>query len=429
MADIDTELPYRQQQFIGIDNRNQETKVKPGHVRDLVNVDPTRDGQTLSRRAGYVELRTGIDLHSVWGDGDFPWLLFIENGTLYGQQAAGDTPIALATGFSEDPVSYTRINADVYFSDGTRSGLVTAGGDVHPWACEAPIDQPTLTAVSGDMAPGRYQVAVTYRDALGRESGTGLARIIDLPAGGGIQLTHIPQPVDDGVTIIQVYVSEPNGEVLYSAAKIPVGMTSAGAGHVVRKMPLRTQFHTPLPAGQVITAGHGRLFVGAGRVLYWSDALRYGQGILADNYLRFGATLTGLAAIERSGLYVMSGKRTYWLAGPDPKEWHVETAYTHGAVAGTLSWASGEVWGLETTHPVPSWLATNGQFCVGLPDGQVVTFNANTCATDTADFGASLIRDHNGQRHQITTLRAPNSGAGLSDTWSVEVRRNGVLLP
>lgn len=204
---------------------------------------------------------------------------------------------------------------------------------------------------------------------------------------------------------------------------------------MVRKMPLRTQFQSPLPAGQLVGAGHGRLFVARGRTVYWSDALRYGQGVLADNNYRVGMqsdSVDLLAPVgdgtEGAGVYVAAGKRTYWLSGADPKDWRAVIAYGAGVVPGTLCWASGEVWGLETLSPTPSWLAKNGQFCVGLPGGQIVSYNADTASTDTGERGASLIRDVRGQRHMLATIQGPQA-LGISDDWSVEVRRNGVVLP
>ena len=438
MADIDTDFPYRQAQFLGIDNRNPETKVRAGYVRDLENVDPTRDGQMPARRAGYAQLYTGAGIHSAWGDGAFPWLVYAQQGVLYGMQARDDQPVALFALQSDDELSYALVNSELYFSNGTDAGVLRIDGDAYEWACEAPAGQgsPAAAVGTGGLAAGDYQVALTYRDVLGRESGTGRAAVVTVADGGGVALNNIPQPIDPNVVTIRLYISEPNGDVLYHAGDIPRGMNSALISAGPRKMPLRTQFQTPLPAGQLVSAGHGRLFVARGRTVYWSDALRYGQGVLADNHYRVGleSDRVGLLAAvgegtDGAGVYVAAGKRTYWLAGADPKEWRSVIAYPAGAVPGTLSWASAEVWGLESTRPVPSWLATNGQFCVGLPGGQIVSYNADITATEGGEYGASLIRDANGQRHMLTTLRGPTEGAGIADYVTVEVRRNGVLLP
>lgn len=438
MADIETRNPYRQAQFTGIDNRNPETKVRPGYVRDMVNVDPTRDGQMPARRLGRdAPFYVGSRVHSAWGDGAFPWLVFVDSDVLYGKQSRDDAPVPLRLLTSDEPMSYAQVNSELYFSNGTDAGVLRIDGEAHPWACEAPAGQSTLVATpNGGMPAGAYQVAITYRDVLGRESGTGRAAVIAVPAGGGIALNSLPQPADIGVVTVRIYVTEVNGEVLYHAGDIPRGMLSAHIAHGPRKMPLRTQFQTPLPPGHLVGVGHGRLFVARGRTVFWSDTLRYGQGVLADNTYRVGMqgdSLDLLAPVadgmDGAGVYVAAGQRTYWLGGADPKDWRQVMAYPAGVVAGTLAWASGEVWGLDSRTPVPSWLARNGQFCVGLPGGQIVSYNADTAATEGGEYGASLIRDANGQRHMVTTLRGPTAGAAVGDQWSVEVRRNGVLLP
>ena len=94
------------------------------------------------------------------------------------------------------------------------------------------------------------------------------------------------------------------------------------------------------------------------------------------------------------------------------------------------AWASGEVWGLDTTLPTPSWLARNGQYCVGLPGGTVTSFNADRTVTDIGEHGASAVLDINGQRVVATSLRSPTaSGLAFQETVTTTVRRNGVLLP
>lgn len=423
--DIETRNPYRQAQFIGIDNRNPETKTKAGYVRDLLNVDPTRDGQFPRRRAGYASaFHAGSRVHSAWGDGLFPWLLWVDDGVLYGVQHKGDMPTPLLTGLSGERMSYAAVNSEVYFSNGEQSGLIRMDGEVYPWACEVPNGQPNGNA---SASTGR-QVAVTYRDMLGRESGTGRATIIS-----GDVVTGIPQPQTFGIVAVRIYASEPDGDVLYHALDVPVGITSATLPTKLKGKALATQFHEPLPAGHMVSAAHGRLFVARDKTLYWSEALRYGQGVLAENYIRFESRISLMAAVGDgtggAGVLIADAERTYFLGGADPDKWVRPIVYPHGAVEGVQACASGEVWGMETTVPVPSWLAKNGQFCVGLPGGQVAAYNANVCSTDTADIGAALIRDVDGQRHMLASMLNSRQGAGISDKWSVEVRRNGVVLP
>lgn len=438
MADIETQNPYRQEQFIGIDNRNPETKVRAGYVRDMENIVTTRDGQMPARRDGYAEaFYTGVRPHSAWGNRVFPWVLFVDAGVLYALDSPDGTPMPLASGLSDGLVSYTAVNSDVYWSNGTQSGMVRPDGEPWPWACEAPSGQPQAApSTNGGMDAGTYQYAVTFRDALGRESGTPRAGVVDVPEGGGFTLTGLPQPYDAGVTTLRLYVSEANGEQLRHAHDAAVGVSSITVGKGVLRKPLTTQFHEPLPAGHLIASGHGRLFVARGREVYWSESLYYGQGVLRTNHHRFGQQgdrIDALAAVGDgtggAGVYVACGKRTYWMAGAEPDKWQQVIAYPTGAVAGTLCWASGEVWGLDSTAPVPSWLAGNGQFCVGLPGGQIVSYNANTCATDTADVGAAMVREIDGQRQMVATLRAPRTGMGMRDSMTTTVRRNGVLLP
>lgn len=425
MADIESNNPYRQSQFIGIDNRNPETKTKAGFVRDLRNVDPTRDGQFPSRREGYDDaFYVGTRVHSVWGDGVFPFVLFVDDGTLYAMRSRDDTPTVLKTSVGDAPMSYAAVNSEVYFSNGTVCGLVRMDGEVWPWAVEVPGGQPDASM----SETNRRQAVVTFRDLLGRESGTGLAVTIS-----GNTVTGIPQPQGFDIAAVRVYASEPDGDVLYHAVDVPVGVTSTALPGQLRGKTLATQFQEPLPAGHMIGVGHGRLWVARNKVLYWSEPLRFGQGDLKRNYVRFADRISLMAPVGEgaggAGVLIADADRTYFLTiDADPAKWSRPIVYPHGAVEGTLTWASGEVWGLETTQLVPSWLAKNGQFCVGLPGGQVVAYNSNVCSTEIAQRGAALIREADGQRHMLVSLNDPMAGNGVSDNWAVEVRRNGVVV-
>lgn len=425
--------PARQDRFVGIDNRN--ASVQKGYVRDMENVLSTRDGQRPSRRDGYgIAFHSGSQVHSAWGDGDFPLMLFVDSGTLYGVGSTGDTPDPLVYGLSSGPVSYTRVNQDVYWSNGVQSGMILPDGQVYQWACELPSGQPTLTdAGGGQLDSGSYQVAMTFIDRLGRESGTGLAGVVTI-SGGGITLSSIPQPSSTDVTSIRIYMTSADGDILHHVLTIPTGIPSASIGQRNATIPLATQFHVPLPAGEVVATAFARLFVARKNVLHWSDALRYGQGNPAQNYVRFANNVTLLAAVadgsEGAGIYIAAGERTYWMTGANPSEWRQVIAYPHGAIAGTLALSPGSVWGLETEAPVPSWLASNGQHCVGLPGGQVVAYNASRATTDLAEYGASMIREVDGQRVMATSLRGPTpSGMTFVERATTQVRRNGVLLP
>ncbi|MBT9153395.1 MAG: hypothetical protein DDT39_00052 [Firmicutes bacterium] len=256
MADL---LPAR-----GVNNLTAETSLTAATLREAVNADISRDGR-VRRRNGRTRLVSGAAVHSLWAEDPFPYAVFVDGSTLFSlTNDMVQTPVAvgLALGL---PVS-TAANAGVaYWTNGAQAGCLTADGDPGLWAPEPPAGQPTLAvSAAGGLAAGAYQVAVTFRDAFGRESGTGLAAQINVPEGAGIHLTAVPQPVEAGMTTVRVYRTAANDSSLRHVIDVPVGMTQLLLGVAERGKALDTQHHTAMPVGHSVVFGHGRQWVARG---------------------------------------------------------------------------------------------------------------------------------------------------------------------
>src|SRR5690606_18232007 len=140
-------------QFIGPNNRDEETAVAPNVLRELSDADLTKAGKIRSRK-GYTEALVPCTLgHSLWADHRMHAL----NPDL--------TTELVRTGLSRGlDVSYARINDAVFWSNSAECGMVTDMGEAMPWSCEHPSGQPVLTAVEGALGKGQVQVAITFGD-------------------------------------------------------------------------------------------------------------------------------------------------------------------------------------------------------------------------------------------------------------------------
>jgi hypothetical protein len=283
------------------------------------------------------------------------------------------------------------------------------------------------------LAAGTYQVAVTYLDGNGRESGSTLAAEVDLASGQGLALSGIPQPTETSVTTVRVYVTSADGSQLRYARDLPVGMVATSIGVHTPGKPLATQFCEPLPAGQIVRIYRGRMYVIRDRVLYWSEALNYGQGVLAANYLGFndrGTLLEGIHSDTSAGMFAAFGKRTYFFTGSEPKQWQKAIAHPQGAVVGSSTLADGKALGDDLTGDVPYWLDDSGQFVIGGPDGRVRPLHAERFVGPiNVDSAASVFREASGLRHLLTTtIGGGTSPLAVGDRVEAEVWKNGVRI-
>ncbi|MGL6290512.1 MAG: hypothetical protein ACRC2H_07500 [Silanimonas sp.] len=407
---------------VGVNNLGDE-RAQPGNpLRAAVNVDINREGR-VRRRAGRTEVvAAAVETHSIFAEAPFPWALYADGPNLVALDSAQrPTTIggALASGL---PISFARINDAVFYSNGVQSGMVTADLELLPWAPEAPAGQPLLEAfASGGLAEGGYQVAITYRDVLGRESGAGVATQIDVAAGQGIRLVAIPQPIGVHVTTVRVYRTDANDTTLRHVRDIPVGMTTLVLGSSERGRHLDTQHLRPLPAGHIVRYGHGRQWVARGNELLWSEPLRYGLFNPGFNRVRFGGRVSLVRPVgeggEGAGVFVSAGGRTFWIAGADPANFVPRIVDAAEAVEGTDALTPGRVWKLETSDNVAAWLSTEGYFCIGMPGGTVMRLRDDEVATDVGERGAVLYREERGIRQLVASLqgRAPSTRLRIGD--------------
>jgi hypothetical protein len=186
---------------LGVDNVREEYDLPKQALREAVNVDLTGSGK-LRRRAGYTARVAATGAHSLWSYGDT--VLYVSDGYLWKLDPRTWTTTNLLAGFTDSRVSYEGIGQHAFFTDGSRLGRydTLSGAAAWGWGVDSPGGQPDVSATSyGGLAAGKYQVAVTFRALSGLESGTSEAVTVDVPAGGGIQLTDIPQGTGETVRI------------------------------------------------------------------------------------------------------------------------------------------------------------------------------------------------------------------------------------
>jgi hypothetical protein len=401
-------------------------------LREGVNVDTSDEGKP-GLRDGYTLVRASTGCHSGWSDDYLPFGLMVDNGALrvvHTDLSSDELVSPISPGL---PVSYARVNDQVFWTNGIQSGLVTTSLELAPWCCPQPNGQPTLALqADGALDAGSYQVAVTFYDGLGRESGAARAVPIEVPANGAIALSNIPQPPTDGR--IRLYCTGGHDGALRVAATLPYGTTEYVITQRPTGRPCNTLLLRPMPAGQLVAFGNGRQFVARGKELLFSPTMRYGMIAPAKNRVSFAKRIDMIAFVgdgtDGAGLFVSDGSRTYFMAGADPSDWRQPIAYPHGAMPGQIAYMSGAIWGLATKQALPVWIARNGRVVVGLPGGDVhlpqPREGGPDAVFDSADSAAIYLRQSQGDSRIVAALKGaqPNKLA-VSDRLIVREYRHG----
>lgn len=320
----------------GLDNRRSDARVPRDALRNAVNVDVLEDG-SVRRRDG-VTLKISGDIHSLWSNTARNLMFAVVDGVLtqYAVSNAGVlSGTVIRSGLTGAAMAYLDAglpDGSVYYSNGVVTGRVV-GGINKPWGVQVPSGQPVVSPVAaGNLRAGLYHVAIDYL-AGEEESGTPRTALVAVASDQGIQLSSIPQPSSPDVTGVRVYVSEANADVLYQNFDLAVGVTSAvvGATSTPGKV-LDTQFMRPPPAGTVLAFYNGRIYIGVGDQLYFTEPFRLGA-IREINYHQFAQEITIVHPVD-DGLIVVADAH-YFLRGPDPAVMELEVVLPHGAAKGT----------------------------------------------------------------------------------------------
>jgi hypothetical protein len=392
---------------LGINNLLPDYSLPKEALRDGINIDIFDSGK-IQLRKGSTKKVSLIGAHSFWSDPKNPRpdiSYYVAGTTLYSLKVVSGvlTSAAIATGLSAGrKVAYLFLNGDVFWSNGVISGRIHNGVN-GPWGLETPANLPILTAnVAGSLFPGVYQVALTYRNALGEESGTGPAQTINVPAGGSIVLTGMPIPINTQITQICVYCTPANGEALHKVAVIPSNSSTYTISTLANATTiLRTQFLQPMPAGDRIAHLNGIIFVASGSVVYFSEPLRYGLCNLNENFYSYPQDVDEILAVPdeaglrpQEGLYVCAD-RTYFLLRAGVPEVEQKITLPFGAIRGTGTYM--------LNSPNVIWFSPRGQVTGGLAGHAKVDTEAQYMP-GVMSHGTSIIREQSGLKQIINTV-------------------------
>lgn len=420
----------------GLNNRAADTAGPkneagaPIALREAVNVSLHNDGSPF-RRPGQTQRVTG-KAHSLFAFHD--WLLSVVDGELRGYRQAQDGSLTLDAVLATVGDRFCTFASDdfsTWWSNGVTGGRIAEDLSVHPFWVDTPSPV-TLSSTSGSLAKGRYEVSLTAIDADGRESGASGAVGIQVQTGQGIAVALPAAPV--GAVRWRLYVTPPDGEVLYQQAELAIGATSAVIGNLTPLAALETQWLHPMLPCQCLRYGHSRLFGLAGNVLIWSEAYRLGL-MHPDNHIVLGSEATLLEPVgdgtDAAGVWVADHKRTYFMAGADPATWQQQARYPHAAVPGTSMTLPGSYFGLEITGDVAYWMARNGTPCIGLPGGQLIPLREDALALPVdAERGATGMMLFDGIFQLLTTTIAASANtAAASDSVDATVTRRNHRQP
>lgn len=410
----------------GVENTKPESAAAPNTLRKAQNVDLVagpENRSALRRRQGFTQVLAATQPHSIKGHNSR--IYYVSDGELRSVSADGHGVRTERTGMDSSPVAYCEIGANLFYSNGKVNGHV-ANGSHQQWGVEVPA-QPTLSrAAVGGLTAGRYQVALTF-SRKGEESGAYDAVQVAVEEGEGITLSNIPTPSDPDVDTVNVYASQPDGDVLYWRMRLSAGTSSAQLFHTQPQKQISTQFSAPPPPSTSLCIYNGRVWGIAGTLAWFSEAMAFGRTRLQDNH--FQLLDDGVfVANTIDGVYVATKSTTHFFGGTDPKQMTFRDLMPFGAVPGSLTYAPAKHFANvpDNLGLLPVWWTTDSRFAVGLPGGEVQLVKDEEFALPSFESAATLFREIEGAPQILSALKNPkqsHSNLAVRDELAIEVRK------
>lgn len=310
--------------FKGLNNVTDPMRLGMSWLAQADNVNITDTGG-ISKRDGYTLAQAGA-FSSAYSTLDFQRTYLATDTAI--QNFSGESIYALT---STAPMFWCEINFQVFFNNGTDSGVIMPDDTVLPWAWSVP-GAPAVTAVTGKLPAGLYQVRCTYLLADGRETGAGEAAEITLTEGQALQISAIPFLPGN---LTNVYIA-PADSTVYQLA-----YTTTSSALVFNTNPdalgrdLLNIFLDPLPPStDVIQAWRGRVYASEPMtpndqsVVWVSEPLAFHLFNLNSGFFMVPGRVLMLAP-HKDALIVGTANRIYAYTGEK-----LEQITDYGVVAG-----------------------------------------------------------------------------------------------
>lgn len=394
--------------FKGMNNRAEDhalptsTKEDPREaVRNAVNVDFTNAGK-IKRRKGSTKKCDGFDIKYGFSCSQGH---FIVEGSVLKKVNTDWTKTVIYNGIVGTTFAHFEFNENLFFSDGLINLKLTSGV-AQRWGMANP-SSPVVYTQAGIFGEGTYQCCITFYDALGNESGA--SDIVSLSVGenSSVVFDNLPLSMDSQVVGIRMYMTTANGSVFYQCGEVAIGTLSYtvvlpyDGGKVIE-----TLFMTRPPAGQIIREHNGRILIASGSYLYVTEL--YSTDLisqLSKSYFQFSDDITVVEPVD-DGVWIVADK-TYFFAGTGPENFQQLTKLEYGAALGT---------GQKLDDKMVCWFSTKGMIMAG-NGGDIKNVQEATVAPDYSNVGTSLIREEDGMKQFITSLKTPSTSTLAAQSW------------
>lgn len=416
--------------------------------RMVLNADVDASGG-ITKRSGQTLYLALAGAHSLRAFDSC--MLCAASGKLYNVGGGVATQLAAISGPTSEPLSYELCENKVYISNSYWRGIYDpATNTVSDWGLALPPG-PMLLSASGELSAGTYHVCFTALSG-GQLSGNGPISTIKLNSTGGISILNRPSSA-------LVWATDVNDHIFSL-----VGPADR-IDNLPNIEPLPNFMCGPPPNMTCLTYAFGRMWGAYEQEVYYSEPHQVGWFKITSNRFKFNFEVNTIAKVS-SGLFIGMKEKTVFLRGTEPDQMEQMDA-GGGSIKGTLEYCNNvpylaDIMGLpeKVFSDVPVWRTVDG-IVAGNSTGRLFNLTRDKLKLGIPERGASLYRTKDGVFQFLTSAAMGSAGSGRGafdqrlrdavasgriptinksgniqtsqaaclDEATIEVRRNGVIVP
>lgn len=411
----------------GLNNKSPSERIEENFLAEATNVDIDASG-AIRMRKGYTPMIPGTNCHSLWSDQDKE-AFYVCDGTLYKiDPYSTTTRTALTTGLSNARLSYIKVGTRVYYNSLEGDSGVIENNVVRSFGIARPRLVPFYTVTTGQLRAGTYSLSIRYRAEDGRVSGAGVQTTIKLEDDAGILISGIADSPDPSVTHVELFISTPDGEVLYLAETLPKGKTGTHIMDLRGDMvPLDYQFVDTPPPGEMLQLYNGRLYMTDGSRLWYSEPHSFEHWDYS-NWIDFESEITNVMPVD-DGIFVTAA-RLIFLEGDGEGRFNFRDRENYRAAKYTgVAIIGGDIL-MENIPTGLKWLVTTTKGIVMLGTGGLVfNLTERNVMVDNAEVGAAIFKSVDGINQYVSILKDPEANrVHIGDSATADIIRNGIAI-
>lgn len=395
---------------------------------DFTNIDQVTGRNSALKRPGYEKIISLTGAHSGFYYDRDKFLCGSDLGICLVTPKNSSYEVIASLQNTKALISWVQHNGMFYWTNGEENGRIKLGAN-GPWGIERAGRPGISTSATGGMPAGKYQVVCIF--LRGREEGgAGKGVPVTVAAGGGIQLTNIPQPQDATIDGIRIYITRQNTDAFQRYDDIAVGTTSLLITEKEKLgKRLETQFYDIPPVGHLITKREGDIAIAVRNILYICMPQRPWLFKRSEATFPF---LEDITFLEGTGDgYYVSSDRLYFIKWDSKEEVYKDEMLPPGyePIPGSAMSVPAHWFGIEKGRESDPlfWWTKRGFPVLGFEGGRIVPVGADKLSIPAYKIGATLLRERAGIMNIITAFNqnAPVSKFGATDSLSITLNKRG----